>query len=189
MVRKLKHHEAKLLRKVDFTTWPSDGSGHRAAAVCRRYHIQQPDDYHKYNRLCGQLRKFALRLARMAPDDGVRLRHEELLLQKLWDMAILGNGGGQGRGQLSDVETKVTVSAMARRRLPVVMMRLHMCENLTAGTRFVEQGHVRIGPDVVTDPSLFVTRKMEDFLTWSDSSKIKRNILKYRDKLDDYDLL
>ncbi|KAI9830677.1 MAG: Small subunit (SSU) processome component [Phylliscum demangeonii] len=107
----------------------------------------------------------------------MRLRHEELLLQKLWDLAILGNGGGgQGRRQLSDVETKVTVSAMARRRLPVVMMRLHLRENLTAGSRFIEQGHVRIGPDVVTDPSLFVT-------------PIKRNVLKYRDKLDDYDLL
>lgn len=32
-------------------------------------------------------------------------------------------------------------------------------------------------------------RNMEDFVTWVDSSKIKRNILKYRDKLDDFDLL
>jgi len=30
---------------------------------------------------------------------------------------------------------------------------------------------------------------MEDFVTWVDSSKIKRNIMKYRDKLDDFDLL
>jgi U3 small nucleolar ribonucleoprotein protein IMP3 len=29
---------------------------------------------------------------------------------------------------------------------------------------------------------------MEDFVTWVDSSKIKRNIMKYRDKLDDFDL-
>lgn len=32
-------------------------------------------------------------------------------------------------------------------------------------------------------------RNMEDFVTWVDSSKIKRNIMKYRDKLDDFDLL
>jgi U3 small nucleolar ribonucleoprotein protein IMP3 len=32
-------------------------------------------------------------------------------------------------------------------------------------------------------------RNMEDFVTWVDSSKIKRNVLKYRDKLDDFDLL
>ena len=41
MVRKLKHHEQKLLRKVDFTTYKSD-HGHRDAAVIRRYAIQKP---------------------------------------------------------------------------------------------------------------------------------------------------
>lgn len=52
MVRKLKHHEQKLLRKVDFTTYKED-NGHRDAAVIRRYAIQKPSDYQKYNRLCG----------------------------------------------------------------------------------------------------------------------------------------
>lgn len=36
---------------------------------------------------------------------------------------------------------------------------------------------------------LTLHRNMEDFVTWVDSSKIKRNIMKYRDKLDDFDLL
>ncbi|KAF1790897.1 Ribosomal protein S4/S9 [Phytophthora cactorum] len=45
------------------------------------------------------------------------------------------------------------------------------------------------GPTVVTDPAFLVTRPMEDFVTWVDSSKIKRTIMKYNDKLDDYDLL
>lgn len=52
MVRKLKHHEQKLLRKVDFTTYKSDHD-HRDAAVIRRYAIQKPSDYAKYNRLVG----------------------------------------------------------------------------------------------------------------------------------------
>lgn len=30
---------------------------------------------------------------------------------------------------------------------------------------------------------------MEDFVTWVDSSKIKRSIMKYRDNLDDFDLM
>jgi len=111
-----------------------------------------------------------------------------LLLGKLWDMGILGTGGG-GRGKLSDVENKVTVSSFARRRLPVVMTRLGMSEHVSSAVKFVEQGHVRVGTDVVTDPAFLVTRSMEDFVTWVDSSKIKRNILKYRDKLDDFDLL
>lgn len=52
MVRKLKHHEQKLLRKVDFTTYKSDNN-HRDAAVIRRYMVQKPSDYAKYNNLCG----------------------------------------------------------------------------------------------------------------------------------------
>jgi hypothetical protein len=35
---------------------------------------------------------------------------------------------------------------------------------------------------------LTCARNMEDFVTWVDSSKIKRNIMKYRDKLDDFEL-
>lgn len=51
MVRKLKHHEQKLLKKVDFVTYKKNE--HRDAEVVRRYMIQKPEDYHKYNRLCG----------------------------------------------------------------------------------------------------------------------------------------
>ncbi|KAF2455218.1 hypothetical protein BDY21DRAFT_350184 [Lineolata rhizophorae] len=69
------------------------------------------------------------------------------------------------------------------------MTRLGMADAVGAANRFVEQGHVRVGTDVVTDPAFIVTRNMEDFVTWVDSSKIRRNILRYRDKLDDFDLL
>lgn len=48
---------------------------------------------------------------------------------------------------------------------------------------------MRVGTEVVTDPAFLVTRNMEDFVTWVDSSKIKRNILRYQEKLDDFDLL
>ena len=30
---------------------------------------------------------------------------------------------------------------------------------------------------------------MEDFITWVDTSKIRRHVARYNDKLDDYDLL
>jgi U3 small nucleolar ribonucleoprotein protein IMP3 len=32
-------------------------------------------------------------------------------------------------------------------------------------------------------------RNLEDFVTWVDDSKIKRSIMTYRDKLDDFDLM
>jgi len=64
-----------------------------------------------------------------------------------------------------------------------------MAENVSAATKLVEQGHVRVGPEPVTDTAFLVSRSMEDFVTWVDGSKIKRNILRYREKLDDFDLL
>jgi U3 small nucleolar ribonucleoprotein protein IMP3 len=67
--------------------------------------------------------------------------------------------------------------------------RLKMAETVQAATKMVEQGHVRVGTDSVTDPAYLVTRSMEDFVTWAVGSSIKRNIMKYRDKLDDFELL
>lgn len=64
-----------------------------------------------------------------------------------------------------------------------------MTEHIKGATELIEQGHVRVGPQVVTDPAYLVTRNMEDFVTWVDDSKIKRNIMKYRDEVDDFDLL
>jgi U3 small nucleolar ribonucleoprotein protein IMP3 len=54
-------------------------------------------------------------------------------------MGLLGTGGG-GRGKLSDVEHKLTVSAFARRRLPVVMTRLRMADHVQSAVTLVEQG-------------------------------------------------
>lgn len=69
------------------------------------------------------------------------------------------------------------------------MVRLRMSENLKEAIQFIEQGHIRVGPHCITDPSFLVSRTFEDYVTWVDSSKIKRSIMKYNNKLDDYDLL
>jgi hypothetical protein len=50
MVRKLKHHEERLLRKVDFLKYKQDGN---RSQVIRRFMIQKPEDYDKLNKICG----------------------------------------------------------------------------------------------------------------------------------------
>ena len=107
----------------------------------------------------------------------------EQLLQKLYLMGIIST---QKSLQKAD---EITASAICRRRLPVVMVRLKMAETVRNAVEFVEQGQVRIGPNVVTDPAFLVTKTMEDFVTWVDSSKVRRAVHKYNDKLDDFDLL
>jgi len=93
-----------------------------------------------------------------------------------------------GKKQFSQVD-KINVSAFCRRRLPIIMCRLKMAETVKEAVTFIEQGHIRVGPETITDPAYLVTRNLEDFVTWVDTSKIKRKIMKYNDKLDDYDLL
>jgi len=78
-----------------------------------------------------------------------------LLFQKLFDLGVLGTGGA-GRGRLSDVQNKVTVSTFCRRRLPV--QRLGMAQSLEHAARLIEQQHVRVGVEVVTDPAFLVPR-------------------------------
>jgi U3 small nucleolar ribonucleoprotein protein IMP3 len=64
-----------------------------------------------------------------------------------------------------------------------------MAETVQAATKIIEQGHVRVGTEMIDDTAFLVSRAMEDFVTWVDGSKIKRNILQYGEKLDDFDLL
>jgi len=66
--------------------------------------------------------------------------------------------------KVSDIENKLSVSAFCRRRIGVVMQRLKMCETVSAGVKFVEQGHVRVGPEVITDPAYLVPRLFAEVL-------------------------
>lgn len=69
------------------------------------------------------------------------------------------------------------------------MVKQKFAEHLREAVTYIEQGHVRVGPEIVTDPAFLVTRNMEDFVTWVDSSKIKRKVLAYNEQLDDYDAM
>jgi U3 small nucleolar ribonucleoprotein protein IMP3 len=125
----------------------------------------------------------AKKLLSLPQDSRIRIELTDKLLSKLYNMGVIPT-----KRSLVTVE-KLSSAAFARRRLPVVLVRTKMCETIREATQFVQQGHVRVGPEVVTDPAFFVSRSMEDFVTWVDSSKIKRAVAKYNDKLDDYDLL
>ncbi|KNC79650.1 U3 small nucleolar ribonucleoprotein IMP3 [Sphaeroforma arctica JP610] len=182
MVRKLKYHEQKLLKKVDFVQWKSDNNV-REAEVIRRYQLTKRDDYVKYNKLCGHITALTTQLASMPADDPVRQDLTEALIEKLYNMGIITT-----KKSLAQTE-KMTVSSFCRRRLPVVLVKVKMAQTIRDAVKLVEQGHVRVGPEMVTDPAFLVTRTMEDFVTWVDTSKVKRHVAKYNDQLDDFDLM
>ncbi|KAL6521667.1 hypothetical protein OROGR_018236 [Orobanche gracilis] len=138
----------------------------------------------------------------MGPGDPYRIEMTDVLLEKLYNMGVI-----LSRGSLALCE-KLSVSSFCRnfhfgssgnslsvltqggpRRLASVLVRLKFAEHLKEAVTYIEQGHVRVGPDTVTDPAYLVTRNMEDFITWVDTSKIRRKVLEYNEKLDDYDAM
>lgn len=181
-MRKLKHHEAKLLKKVDFLRWKTD-TNDREVEILRRYHIQKREDYVKYNHMVGQVHSLVHKLIALDSADPFRIKTTDMLLQKLYQMGLIAT-----EKSLS-LAKNLTASAFCRRRLSVIMVRMKMSETVKEAVTLIEHGHVRVGPNVVTDPAFLVIRSLEDHVTWVDTSKIKRTIQKYNDKLDDFVLL
>jgi len=167
---------------VDFLAWKGEHNL-REIQVMRRYHIQDRDDYKRYNRLCGLVTKLVGKLRQLDPSDEARMQMAASLTKKLYAMGVLPT-----ERSFLQCETLPT-SAFCRRRLAVVMVKVKMAENLREACTFIEQGHVRVGPNIITDPAFHVTRNMEDFVTWVDTSKIKRKVMAYNDRLDDFDLM
>ncbi|KAF3337863.1 U3 small nucleolar ribonucleoprotein IMP3-like protein [Carex littledalei] len=181
-MRKLKYHEKKLLKKVDFLDWKSE-HGHREALVNRRYHLTERDDYKKYSTICRGVQKLINTIKQMDPRDPFRVQMTDSLVEKLYNMGVIPS-----KKSLLKCE-KLSVSSFCRRRLATVMVKLKFAEHPREAVIYIEQGRVRVGPETVTDPAFHVTRNMEDFVTWVDSSKIKRKVLAYNEQLDDYDAM
>ena len=150
-MRQLKYQEQKLLKKVDFLQWRNEDNL-RVIEILRRYHIQNREDYTMYNKLCGQIKKLANQLMQLDPRDQYRIDTTQKILEKLYNMGIIPT-----KSNLAQCES-LTASAFCRRRLPVVLVRMKYAETIKDAVTFVEQGHIRVGPEVITDPAFLVTR-------------------------------
>lgn len=139
-MRQLKFHEKKLLKKVDFLQWKNEHNL-RELQVMRRYHIQDREDYKRYNKLVGMVTGLTATLKKLGPTDPVRIELTERLLDKLHAMGVIPT-----RKSLVQLE-KLSTASFCRRRLPVVMVRNKLAETLKEAVTFIEQGHVRVGPD------------------------------------------
>ncbi|CAL1527391.1 unnamed protein product [Lymnaea stagnalis] len=181
MVRKLKFHEKKLLKKVDFLSWDVENNLHEIK-VMKRFYIQRREDYTLYNKLSRHIREVTRQIKEIDQNNPRRIEFTQNLLEKLYNMGLIPT-----KRSLS-LADRVMASSFCRRRLPVLMVRNHMAETLKAATTFIEQGHVRVGPNVIDDPAYLVTRNMEDFVSWKDTSKIKKQVQEYNDIRDDFDL-
>ncbi|XP_070589152.1 U3 small nucleolar ribonucleoprotein protein IMP3 [Erythrolamprus reginae] len=186
MVRKLKFHEEKLLKKLDLVNWEAASGNLAELRVLRRFRIQRREDYTRYNQLSRAVRELARRIRDLGdvPESaGFRARSTAALLDKLYAMGVIPSKSSL---ELCD---RVSASSFCRRRLPCLIIKLRMAQNLKSAVTFVEQGHIRVGPEVITDPAFLVTRAMEDFITWTDSSRIRQHVLNYNQERDDFDFI
>ncbi|XP_040410251.1 U3 small nucleolar ribonucleoprotein protein IMP3 [Cygnus olor] len=182
MVRRLRYPERKLLRRLSLVSWEAAG-GLAEVRALRRYRLGRREDWARYKALARAVRGLARRLRDLGPPSAAfRARCTAALLGKLYGLGVLGS-----RRSLALCE-KVSAASFCRRRLPCVLLKLRMAQDLRHAVTFVEQGHVRVGPDVVTDPALLVPRAVEDFVTWADGSRLRQKVLDYNQERDDFDL-
>ncbi|XP_017364294.1 U3 small nucleolar ribonucleoprotein protein IMP3-like [Cebus imitator] len=181
MVRKLKFHEQKLLKQVDFLNWKVTDHNQHELRVLRCYRLQPLEDYTCYNQLSSAVRELARRLRDLPERDPFCIRASATLLDKLYASGLVPTRGSL---ELCDL---ITALSFCRSRPLTVLLKLRVAQHLQAPVAFVDQGHLRVGSDVVTDPAFLVMRSMEDFVTWVDSSKIKQQVLEYEER-DDFDL-
>ncbi|XP_023332404.1 U3 small nucleolar ribonucleoprotein protein IMP3 [Eurytemora carolleeae] len=181
MVRKLKYHEQKLLRKVDFVSWEASNNLHENK-IMKRYCIDKREEYTLYNKLSREIREIVRKIKDLDPKSPDRVEMSAAFLEKLYNIGLIPT-----KWNLENCD-KINASSFCKRRLPVMMVRCKMAQNTRAAVNMVEAGHVRVGPEMVLDPAFLVPRNMEDFVTWVDTSKIRQHVLEYRDLRDDYDV-
>ena len=69
------------------------------------------------------------------------------------------------------------------------MVKLKMAQTIKEAVTYIEQGHVKVGLEIVTDPAFHVNRIFEDYVTWKQQSKIREKVLTYNNEYDDYDIM
>ena len=181
-MRLLKFHEKKLLKHQDFINWEIDNNLHQVK-ILRRFRIQNREDYTAYNKMARQIREIANKIRDLDPDHPYKKEATAALLKKLYDMGLTPTM------RTLECADRISATSFCRRRLASLVFASHMAENMKAAVTFVEHGHIRVGPRLVTDPAYIVPRSMEDFITWADTSKIRKHVLQYNEELDDAEFL
>ncbi|CAG2183364.1 unnamed protein product, partial [Oppiella nova] len=153
MVRSLRYAERKLLKKVDFIDWETNSV--KEIAILRKYCIER-HEYTKYNKMCHKIWKLCQSIGCLPTDDSFRNNSSQELMEKLYSIGLI-------KTKRLKKCNSVNVKAFCRRRLAVYLIHSGMFSGpLSMAVKYVRHGHIRVGPDVVTDPAFLVTRNHED---------------------------
>jgi U3 small nucleolar ribonucleoprotein protein IMP3 len=152
------------------------------SAVCWQQRLVNSSTVSRYNKLSREIREIVRKIKDLDPKLQHRADMSAQFLEKMYNIGLIPT---KWNLELCD---KINASSFCRRRLPVVMVRSKMAENIRSAVQMVEQGHVRVGTDLVKDPAFLVTRNLEDFVTWVDTSAIRKKVMEYKELRDDYEM-
>ncbi|MEN2496543.1 MAG: Small subunit (SSU) processome component [Marteilia pararefringens] len=176
-MRRLRHHEQKLLKKTDFFNWERED---KDLPSLYRYHIEKRTDYVKYKEYARKIRELSISIKDLKSTDKMRDIFSKQLVNKCYEMGIINT-----KASLS-LCRKVNAENFCRRRISTMLLTFNMAQYAKSAVQMVEHGHVRIGLEVVKDPAFHVTREMEDYLTWAHGSKYLERKDEFDGKIDDF---
>ncbi|EFA79733.1 U3 small nucleolar ribonucleoprotein protein [Heterostelium album PN500] len=180
MVRPLKYHEQKLLKKHNFVHYRKENV--KDVENINRFGLTGKEEYAAYTKLVGSIQKILHLVQELDDKDPMKKQITDTLCEKLYDMGVIDS-------KTTFSLTKICQASFCRRRINVLLVQLKYAQNLANAASIVQHGHIRIGPEVITDPALIVTRKFQDLLTWVDNSSMRKKVLQYNNEYDDYELL
>ncbi|OMH80368.1 U3 small nucleolar ribonucleoprotein imp3 [Zancudomyces culisetae] len=90
--------------------------------------------HNRYNKVVGQIQHIGHKLKLLDSKDEIRIQKETELLEKLYNLGFIST-----KSTFSQIE-KISVSSICRRRLPVLMCKLKMVENVPEAVKFIRQG-------------------------------------------------
>lgn len=96
------------------------------------------DNDHGYSKIVGHITKLVSKLKELPQQDSTRMKISEQLVKKAYDMGLI-----QNINSLLPLES-LSVSALCRRRLAVVMVRLKMSETMKEAITLITHGHIRV---------------------------------------------
>uniref|UniRef100_A0A8R1EUP7 Ribosomal_S4 domain-containing protein n=2 Tax=Caenorhabditis japonica TaxID=281687 RepID=A0A8R1EUP7_CAEJA len=103
MVRKLKTHEQKLLKKTDFMSWQVDQQG-RQGDMLRKFHVTKREHYATYNTLAAKSREVAELIKNLPQGDPFRAKCIDDVLKKFYAAGLVPTGDTLERiGRVSQV--------------------------------------------------------------------------------------
>ncbi|KAL7712253.1 U3 small nucleolar ribonucleoprotein subunit [Entamoeba marina] len=137
MVRKLKYHESKLLKKVEFIDWKRDG-GIRQSKILARFHIHDPKEYQAYNKVTLLTRKLSSMLSKLPKDDAFRMVLTKRICDRLYELGVV-NLPEKGLRML-DI---LNASAFCRRRLAIMVKNNKMANHVEMAETLIQ--HERLG--------------------------------------------